>query len=158
MSNDKKEKFDCWYNEEKNKIFILKNEIEKYCWSDVQLLTKGVLAFRKIWLNISEIDKESSFQPGFDPFTLTITLASLCAKLFRRNFLKEDTIAVIDEFSNPKDMSSKKCEFYIEYESRKRGINIRSARNGGEIHIGKYKVDGFYESHDGLILVFEFHG
>ena len=47
---------------------------------------------------------------GVDPFRVAITLASLCNHIYRRNFMNEDTIAVIPENGyNPKQNSSKKA-------------------------------------------------
>jgi len=44
-----------WYEKEKikNKVFILQKELEEYCESDVNILSKGALKFRDIFITVS---------------------------------------------------------------------------------------------------------
>ena len=85
FTSDKKEKFDIWYDSNKNNIFNFKNELYEYCKSDVLLLQEGCLQFRSIIYKISEID----------PFVECITIASLCHMIYRKMNMKAKSIGLI---------------------------------------------------------------
>ena len=108
FSYEKKQEFDNWYETVKNLEFNFKKEFEDYCWSDVCLLTKGCLEFRKIIIEQTKIDLND---PGIDPFNRSLTIASLCNLIFRKICMDENTIAVIPENGyNPNQQTSKKAE------------------------------------------------
>lgn len=115
FSETKKNAFDTWYESKANEIFDFKQELHDYCLSDVKLLSAAVLAFRKIILNISKDDSGV----GIDPWLTSITMPSLCLKIFRRNMMPAETIAVIPEYGyNPTHKTSIKCQQWIKYLSR----------------------------------------
>lgn len=89
FSNEKKLEFDNWYSTVQNNHFNFKKEIEDYCWSDVQLLTEGCLAFRSIVINQTKTNEEGD--QGVDPFQISITIASMCNYIFRRNLMEESS-------------------------------------------------------------------
>ena len=96
-----------FYETNKHKIFDQKYELESYCISDVNILMEGCLKFRSIVMEQTKLNNDDI---GVDPFRVAITLASLCNHIYRRNFMNEDTIAVIPENGyNPKQNSSKKA-------------------------------------------------
>ena len=66
-----------------------KNEMIKYCRADVELLSKSVLAFRKLFKDKLDID----------PWRY-VTLASLCMAIFRGAFLAKKSI-VANEPNKP---------------------------------------------------------
>ena len=66
MVKKDKETFDQWYCTVKDKVFNFKEEMYKYCKSDVDILRKGCLIYRQNILELFEID----------PFSYT-TLASV---------------------------------------------------------------------------------
>jgi hypothetical protein len=74
----------------KDKQFDFKKEIREYCWSDVSLLAEGCIKF-------SEINKEASkmneADVGIDPLEANIIISSFCNKLFRKKYMKKDSIA-----------------------------------------------------------------
>ena len=83
MSEIEPKKFFNWYNENaENYIFDFKKEIVEYCRMDVEILRRACLAFRKIFLAIGKTD----------PFVSATTMASACSYLYRKNFLKPNTI------------------------------------------------------------------
>ena len=75
--------FDEWYEKVKDVEFNFKKEFEDYCWSDVQLLTQGCLKFRAINMQDTSVD----------PFQVASTIASYYNYIFRRNFMKHESIA-----------------------------------------------------------------
>ena len=80
-----------------------------------------------------------------DPFNEAITIASLCHVIFRKKFLKENTLAYIPErgYHTEKNNSSK-ANIWLEYIAKQQNISIKSALNGGEYKIGPYYVDGYH--------------
>lgn len=59
-------------------------EIRKYCWSDVLLLTRGYLKFRE---NVMKITKRNE-DLGICPFKMAVTIASLSNLIYRRLSLR----------------------------------------------------------------------
>ena len=146
FSIDKKLEFDQWYQSVKHLEFNFKKEFHDYCNSDVQLLTQGCLAFRKIILS----------QTNIDPFQESITIASLCHLIFRRNLMKANSIGIIPENGyNCNERSSIKSFIWLKYLSFKYKINIKHAKNGGEYQFDQYKIDGYSADNNTL---YEFHG
>ncbi|KAG8238696.1 hypothetical protein J437_LFUL016575, partial [Ladona fulva] len=91
---------------------------------------------------------------GVDPFREAVTIASACMKVFRRNFLKPETLAIIPPGGyRMADRQSRKALLWLTWEEKERGITIRHAGNGREVRILGRKMDGVHEG-----TVFEFHG
>jgi len=61
----------------------------KYCKSDVDILRRGCMKFRELFIQIANID----------PFQY-ITIASVCQAIYRSEFLPENTIGFCDEAHN----------------------------------------------------------
>jgi len=94
-------KFKPWYDEVKSEPnWDFKHEMTTYCRADVELLSKSVLKFRKMFKDKLDID----------PFRY-VTLASLCMAIFRGCFLPDKTI-VANEQNKP---ISKTCEEWMIY-------------------------------------------
>ena len=88
--------------------------------------------------------KLNSEDKGVDPFKVATTIASFCNYIFRRNFLKSKSIAIIpDNGYNPKQKTSVKCQLWLKYLSFKYSIFIEHAKNIGEKQCGKYFLDVF---------------
>jgi hypothetical protein len=94
----------------------------KYCKSDVHILRRGCIEYRKLFMQI----------PNIDPFQY-ITLASVCNAIYRNELLLENTIAVFN--ATPTDNYSIKSIKFLKYLSIRDEINIRHACNGGETNI-----------------------
>ncbi|GBM93101.1 hypothetical protein AVEN_267172-1 [Araneus ventricosus] len=145
MTEDQRKTFDKWYETVKHETFDFRKEIIKYCDSDVDILRRGCLELRKLFLKTADID----------PFRY-VTLAGVCMAIYRNNFLKENTIA-IDEDVIQQDQYSEKSIAWLDYLSQKHNINIQHALNIGEkkLILGNkpHKVDGFYEN-----AVYQFQG
>ena len=86
MKKAEKEAFDEWYETVKNDTFDFRKEMHNYCYSDVDILRKGCLKLRELFIEIANID----------PFQY-ITIAGVCMAIYRSEFLQENTIGVCDE-------------------------------------------------------------
>jgi G:T-mismatch repair DNA endonuclease (very short patch repair protein) len=136
--------FDAWYETVKNTQFNFRQEMYKYCKSDVDILRRGCTELRRLFMEITPID----------PFQY-ITNAGVCMADFRYEFIPEKTIAIHKEI--PSDNYSIKSIKWLKYLSTTQGINIKHACNGGEPIINlngkRLKVDGSYG-----MTVYQFHG
>ncbi|KAK7590294.1 hypothetical protein V9T40_001907 [Parthenolecanium corni] len=141
MKEGDRNKFIEWHNKkvEEGYVFEMEKEIVEYCNSDVDILRRGCLDFRKQFLECENID----------PFQY-VTIASVCMAVYRHNYLKEKTIAVVEE--DFEDKYSKQSILWLEsFEN----TNIRHALNGGEVDVCGARVDGFdYDSK----TVYQYHG
>src|SRR5262249_40181392 len=135
------------YKTVETQTFDFEKEMYKYCKSDVDILRRGCLELRKLFIEISDID----------PFQY-ITIASVCQAIYRHEFLPANTIGRVDE--TPVETYSIKAIKWLTYLSRSNNIDIKHACNGGEFSVTsqngkKYKVDGY---HDESQTVYQFHG
>ena len=149
MKPKDRSQFIKWYEVHQHDTFNLQKELLEYCKSDVDILRRCCLQFRKDFMNIT----------GIDPFDRCITIASACNLVFRTNFLQPETIGVIPHHGyTPEQKQSVKAMQWIKYISYKENQKIQHAKNGGEKIIGPYRVDGYYENENGEKVVLEFHG
>lgn len=146
MKADDREKFLQWYEEHKNDIFDMKKEIVGYCISDVEILTSACLKFRALMIETGNVD----------PFTEGCTIASACNKVFRRNFLKPNTIGLIPKSGYRLcDNQSKIALRWLIWEENQRKIDIRHSGKQKEVVLHGFKVDGYCSETN---EVFEFNG
>ena len=129
MPNDYDNDFKPWYEQQKDiNNWSFKDELIKYCRADVELLSKTILKFRKMFIDIA--DK--------DPFRYT-TLASLCMGIYLNKFLPEKTI--VGNNTDKKD--SIVCREWLNYLNDKyicREVPITIKKNSNfDLH--KNKVD-----------------
>jgi len=132
---DEKAKFMTWWNEESVKnggMFDVRKQLMDYCSNDVTVLRLCALKFRKDFIDLCKID----------PFQ-SVTIASACQKFYRTYLLKEEEIAVISEHGY---QANRKTSFeaaeWMEFLNSQPGIQIEHKRNGKEIKVGRYFVDG----------------
>ena len=125
MSVKDRETFLCWHKEniESGAIFYFKWEMEEYCRSDVDILRRGCACFRRELINIS----------GLNPLSEACTIAQACSKVWRKNHMHENSIAIIppEGYPNQKNYSIKAVR-WIQSEAKECGIEIKHALNGGE--------------------------
>ena len=148
MSPDGRKKFFEWYGplKENNYVFDFKQEILAYCRSDVDILRRCCLEFRELFRDVTDID----------PFEKCLTIASACNLVFRKNFLKENTIAIIPPHGyRPKDKQSILALKWLSYTAEKNNIYIQHARNAGEKRVGNYLLDGYHQESN---TVYEING
>ena len=86
MKPKKRKEFDTWYGAqvEKNEVYDLWKELNKYCHSDVMVLKAACEAF------IQKFQEEA----GLNPLKNCATIASACNLFYRRDLLPENTIAI----------------------------------------------------------------
>ena len=147
MKPEARQEFLQWHAKqaENNYVFDFQKEMESYCRSDVDILRKCCLDFRRIL-------EETT---GVDPFEKCLTIASVCHMVYSTNYLVENTIAVFSDEQRLKTKTSNKAVKWLSWLAETEEIDIEHARNGGEKRIGGYSVDGFCEERN---TVYEFHG
>ena len=72
MKKADREKFDVWYETTEGKTFNFKQEMYKYCKSDVDILRRGCMKFRELFIQIaggSALFRQAVFQYGTIPPT-----------------------------------------------------------------------------------------
>jgi hypothetical protein len=76
--------------------------------------------------------------------------------VFRTNFLKENTIAILPPHGyHPGIKQSNIALKWLSYTAEKNDVYIQHKRNGGEKTVGPYSLDGYDEE---THTAYEFHG
>ena len=147
MNPNERERFVKWYDVNLSKGFNFDEELISYCRSDVDILERSCIAFRKTFMEATCLPTMSSevdtILKGIDPFSKCVTIASACNLVFRTQFLKPDTIAVVPPYV-PYDNHSIESIEWLTYVEKVDGITIQHARKAGrEEKVAGAKVDGF---------------
>ena len=145
--------FTQWYNTFKanNSIYNLKNELIKYCKQDVDILRRACMNFRSIFLKYNVC-----------PFTESVTIASACSVLFRKNFLKNETIGIIPTvgYAQTGENSQEAISWLLCIERDQGKTIIHAGRSREYVLTEGLRVDGFLppskENEKGT--VFEYYG
>ena len=146
MMEDDRNSFLKWYEENKTQEFNFQRDIVAYCISDVEILSEACLKFRELMLTTSNVC----------PFSESCTIPGACNKIFRRNYLKPNSIGIIPKNGYRwRDNQSRSAIKWLIWEEHQRGINIEHAAKRGEAVIKGFKVDGFCQD---LKQIFEFQG
>uniref|UniRef100_A0A1Y1L1R3 DNA-directed DNA polymerase n=1 Tax=Photinus pyralis TaxID=7054 RepID=A0A1Y1L1R3_PHOPY len=129
-----------------NYTFDFQKEFIDYCVADVDILARSCLKFRELMIKEGNVC----------PFTESVTLPGACNKIFRRSFLKPNTIGLIPKggYRNC-DNQSKLAIRWLLLEERSRQIDIIHSGKQKEARVGGVKVDGYCPKTN---EVFEFHG
>ena len=87
MSTKKLQESLAWYEELKSvdNVFEFEKEIEEYCRSDVDIMRRFSLEFKKLMEETCNLN----------PFKHCVTIASACNRVFQPEFLEKDTISLI---------------------------------------------------------------
>ena len=147
MKPEVRQEFLQWHAEqvENNYVFDFQKEMESYCRSDVDILRKCCLDFRDILQETTDID----------PFEKSLTIASVCHRVYCTNYLGENTIGVFSDEHRLKTKTSNKAVKWLSWLAETEEINIEHAKNGGEKRVEGYSLDGFCEERN---TAYEFHG
>ena len=147
MKPEVREAFLTWHKEQRDNgyIFNFKEEIVRYCRSDVDILRKCCMEFREMLREITSID----------PFEKCLTIASACQEVYRAKFLEKDTMAVFHPARQLKMKQSNLAVKWFSYVMEENNIRIQHVRNGGEKRVGKYSLDGYCEE---FHTAYEFQG
>jgi DNA polymerase type B, organellar and viral len=135
MAKDR-ENFEKWYHDQNSVSFDNFAELTKYCENDVYILMEACVRFQALFKDVTD----------FDIFKNSVTIASACNKVFRTNFLKEDTIPIIPKNGyRLRNNQSKVALKWLYWVQHSRGLmNLEHAGNGRERRLlDKYFVDGF---------------
>ena len=147
MKPKEREAFMTWHKEQvqNNYRYDFREEIVKYCRSDVDIMRKCCLLYREMFRKETDID----------PFNKSLTIASYCQEVYRTNFLKKDTIAVFNHDRQLKIKQSNVAVKWLSYISEKEDLCIQHVRNGGEKRFSNYSLDGYCEE---THTAYEFQG
>ena len=147
MKPEARETFLAWHKEQRESgyVFDFREEIVKYCRSDVDILRQCCMEFRELLRD----------KTGIDPFEKCLTIASYCHEVYRTNYLEKDTIAVFQHDRQLKMKQSNMAVKWLSYEMERNDIHIQHVRNGGEKRVGKYSLDGYCEENH---TAYEFQG
>ena len=132
MMDSERTEFLAWYENQADKQFHFREELEAYCRSDVDILRRSCLKFRSLFLEITdghEWHPDASGEPrmvkvALDPFRF-ITIASVCMAVFRSMFLTE-TVEVITKVEKEKAEREQTGPTWV-----------KATRKGG-----RYNIDG----------------
>ena len=147
MSKKKQIEFMAWYTEEvlNDAQFDMARDMELYCDNDVEILRKGCNRFRKIAINLGQTD----------PFRECATIASMTMRIYRRLFMPENSIGILQRFF-PCRMQSRKSMDWLAYVEYTTGESLRTAASAkGEKRYGRYSFDGYCKTTN---TVYEFLG
>ena len=147
MKPGERDAFMAWHDEQvaNNYRYDFREEIIKYCRSDVDILHKCCLLYREMFRKETDID----------PFNKALTIASYCQEVYRTNFLEKDTIAVFNNHRQWKIKQSNVAVTWLSYISEKEDLYIQHVRNDGEKRVGHYSLDGYCEETN---TAYEFQG
>ena len=147
MKPGERDAFKAWHDEQvaNNYRYDFREEIIKYCRSDVDILHRCCLQYREMFRKETDID----------PFNKALTIASYCQEVYRTNFLKKDTIAIFNNDRQWKIKQSNVAVTWLSYISEKEDLYIKHVRNGGEKRVEPYSLDGYCEETN---TVYEFQG
>ena len=147
MKPGERDAFIAWHDEQvaNNYRYDFREEIIKYCRSDVDILRKCCLLYREMFRKETDID----------PFNKALTIASYCQEVYRTNFLEKDTIAVFNNHRQWRIKQSNVAVTWLSYISEKEDLYIQHVRNGGEKRVGHYSLDGYCEETN---TAYEFQG
>ena len=146
MSSSGRKSFVEWHQArvDENYVFDFKKELREYCRSDVDILRRSMLKFRKDFIELENID----------PLLYT-TIASVCMTVYRCNYMPNDQIGVVKDVTRG-EKYSKISIAWLDWLSERDGVNIEHALNGGEKTLPNIgKVDGFCKESK---TVYEFQG
>ncbi|XP_044005574.1 uncharacterized protein LOC122850504 [Aphidius gifuensis] len=151
-AKNKKEadKFDKWYKErvDSGELFDFRKELKLYCTLDVIVLRMACLKFINLTLKITNVH----------PFREALTCASLCMRVFQRNYLTKEKIGIVPRSGyRLSDNQSKEALQWLEWLAYSTSSNIQHAGNSHEVKIGpkKMRVDGINERRKNI---FQYHG
>ncbi len=90
MNVKDRDNFFKWYDQQTGKSLKFQKELFDYCSSDVDIL--ACLSFRSLFMSITKRNEQDT---RVDPVAQCITLPSACHYVYRRNFMKSQSIGII---------------------------------------------------------------
>ena len=149
MLPGEREKFIRWYDQQvqNNAEFRMWEEIKKYCIADVDLLRRGCIKFCECFLSANRVD----------PLLESLIIASACNLVFRRNFLRQNSIGILPRNGYRRaDNQSKVAIEWLSWMAHAGNIFIQHAGNGRGVRLPEnLLVDGLCETTN---TVYELYG
>jgi hypothetical protein len=149
MGESERRDFLSWYEDKKDVVFDNRRVLEEYCQDDVTVLREACRIFRENFKNIGNIDV----------FLESMTIASACNKVLRKEFLRPETIGLIPAGGySCSNKYSRKALLWLLHMQEEDGCRIMHARNGREYRLPElphFSVDGYCA---GTRTVYEFLG
>jgi hypothetical protein len=149
MGASERRDFFEWFECQRGVVFDNRRVLEEYCQQDVTVLRQECQTFRRDFMEIGNVDV----------FLDSLTIASACNRVFRKKFLKPDTIGLIPTGGYSLNRKyRKKALMWLMYMERADGSAIQHCRNGREYRLPElpaYSVDGYCAESK---TVFEFLG
>ena len=137
-----------WYESQKN-IFNNRHVLTQYCQDDVTVLRQTCQLFRRDFIEVGNVDV----------FLESCTIASTYNKVFRKSFLKPETIGLIPSGGYSCNRNySKKALMWILHLQEEGKCKILHARNGREYRLPElpqFSGDGYCSE---TRTVFEYMG
>ena len=119
MSEKRRKEFYAWHKEkvESGAIFDFKKELSAYLHSDVEVLAQSLEAFAKEMVELT----------GINPVIECVTIASTANKVWRKNFLIRDLIALEPKNGWRRNQQNQSVEAlqWLEFENSKIGGGIQ---------------------------------
>ncbi|XP_024945855.1 uncharacterized protein LOC112495116, partial [Cephus cinctus] len=138
MSTAQRNQFLAWYNEQRSTgyVFNFRTEFIEYCRSDVTILRQACVSFREMFLQHGNVC----------PFSESTTIASACSKVFRKNFLRDEQIAILPPGGHRySDKQSRKAILWLLSLEHRLGCAIVHAGRTREYRLPEgTPVDGYY--------------
>ncbi|GBN72881.1 hypothetical protein AVEN_272306-1 [Araneus ventricosus] len=146
MSSKARIEFLGWYEAQKGGNFDFQAEMLSYCRSDVDILRRCCIEFRKQFIEIADVDP-----------SCYVTIASACMTTFRAKHLEKDTIAMVPIHGYvDKTKFSHDAIRWLDYVALKENISIKHGMNQtGEQIVNGISVDGYC---DETKTIYQFHG
>jgi hypothetical protein len=149
MSEKRRSNVIEWHTNENNQLratgqhYNFKERLRHYCALDVKILRQAGNAFRNQFISMD-----------VDPFLECFTLASVCSLIFRRNFMKPQSIGLLPQHGYRGKQSIEGLMWLVWCEMNE-GHDIHHAGNAKEKIVLGRPVDGYYEATNGEKIVYE---
>lgn len=144
MKPSTRSQFLIWYETVKEETFDFRQEMERYCRSDVDILQRACNQFRRLIINLTEesvLDDSGKLQSiAVDPFQY-ITIASVCMAIFQYKFLA-------DQYNILKDnawitAARRGAKFYIDDEEVGNVLNLKYTFQSSPIA----RISEYFDTH-----------
>ncbi|XP_055357527.1 uncharacterized protein LOC129602520, partial [Paramacrobiotus metropolitanus] len=136
LKGKQKQEFLQWHSEARkasNNRFDFRAEIMAYCCNDVTVLRRCALQFAMDFRGLTSLNPLDS-----------ITMSSACNKYYRTYHLEPNKLGVLSAHGPHRNRrTSVQATQWLEVLNRDLSGRIQHGRNGKEVHIGPYYVDGY---------------
>jgi len=137
ISESERREFMTCYCMQKDKVFDNRHVLLQYYQDDVTVLRQACQMFRRDFIDVGKVNV----------FLESCTIASACNKVFRKRFLKPETISLIPSGGYSCNRNySRKALLWILHMEEEENCKILHARKGREVRLPelpRFRVDGY---------------